>query len=265
MSWRGLGCAGVSALGLVGVLVAAVGYASFAGVRPIEDQRVLPNGAVVLKDGYVSVALLPLPDGTYALIDSGNDPAGAAIDRALTARRAVRDDVKAILVTHGHPDHLAACGGFEDARIYVMRDEVRLLRGEVAPQGPIPRLLGARESRCPLDQLVPVEDGAVVALGGGAMVARAFAMPGHTAGSAAWWIGGVLFLGDAADADVDGNLHTAKWLFSDRQRRATRSLLDLAERIGSSDLRVDAMVFSHTGVLEGVAPLMAFAEARRRK
>jgi glyoxylase-like metal-dependent hydrolase (beta-lactamase superfamily II) len=261
MNWRAIGCLGMSLMGLLALVVGGVVYASFAGGGTIEDQRVLPSGAIVLKDGYVSVFLVPLPDDTYALVDVGNDPTGAQIDRALTARGAVRDDVKAILLTHGHPDHVAACDGFEDARIYAMRDELPLLRGDAAPKGPLTRMMGAHESRCPRDRLIPIEDGALVPLAD-ELVARAFAMPGHTTGSAAWWIDGVLFLGDAGDADDEGQVHPAKWIFSDDQRRATRSLTDLAERIRTTGLRVDTLAFSHTGVVDGVEPLLAFGTSK---
>jgi glyoxylase-like metal-dependent hydrolase (beta-lactamase superfamily II) len=261
MSWRGVGCFGASVLVGVALLAGGVLYATFSGMGAIEDQRVLSNGAIVLQDGYVSMFLVPLADRTFALVDVGNDPAGAAVDRVLAARRAVRDDVKVILLTHAHPDHVAACGGFEDARIYVMRDELKLLRGEVAAGGPLPRLLGARESACRRDRVVAVEDGAVVPLGGG-RVARAMALPGHTAGSAAWWIDGVLFLGDAADADAEGRVTPAKWLFSDDQRRAARSLRELAARVRATGLQVDALAFSHTGVLDGVEPLLAYEASR---
>ncbi|MEZ4239424.1 MAG: MBL fold metallo-hydrolase [Myxococcota bacterium] len=263
MNWRAVGCLGVSAVGFVGVLLALLLAFTFVGAGEIEDQQPLPNGGVVLRDGYVSVYLLPLAGGGYALVDTGNDDSGAVIDRALLARGAVRDDVKAILLTHAHPDHVAACAGFEDADIDVMRDELPLLYGEVAPKGPLPRMFGAHSSPCPRSQVVPVEDGAVVTLAPG-VTARAFAVPGHTAGSAAWYVDGVLFLGDAADADRDGRLTTAKWLFSDHQRQATRSLVSLAERVRATQLPVQAMAFSHSGTIAGGEPLQAFAASRVR-
>lgn len=253
--WRWLGVLVLLLGGLVAVPVAVL-IATFAPNAPLIDGQQLPNGGTVVVDGYVSVSLVPAGDGTYVLVDAGNDPAGAAIDRALEGVGASRRDVSAILITHGHSDHVAACGGFPDAKIFALKPEMPLLAGQVAPKGPLPRLLGPH-SACPIERIVPVLDGSTIPVGSRRL--QALALPGHTEGSTAWWIDGVLFLGDAADVSRSGTLTPAKWVFSDDQRRATASLEALATRITASGLPIDAVVCSHSGVLEGSAALLAHA------
>lgn len=246
----------VPVIGFVGVMAS-----TFMGNGAIVDGKMLPDGGVIVQDGYVSLALLPAPglDRGFVLVDAGNDPAGVAIDRALTERGAVRDDVAAILVTHGHPDHTAACGGFPNAKVYALQAEAPLMRGEVAARGPLPRMFGAAASSCAPDQMVWVADGEHVRIGD--LDVRPFAVPGHTAGSAAWYVDGVVFFGDAADASAEGELTVAKWVFTDDQALATRSLTALSRRLTKDALPVSMLVFSHTGTLDGIAPLTAFAAA----
>ncbi|HHO50321.1 MAG TPA: MBL fold metallo-hydrolase [Deltaproteobacteria bacterium] len=255
--WRWLGVLVILIGGLV-VVPAMILIVTFSSNGPLVDGQVLPNGGIVVVDGYVSVALVPTGEGSYVLVDTGNDPAGAAIDRALQRLGASRGDVAAILITHGHPDHLGACGGFPDAKIFALKAEMPLLEGRVAAGGPLPRLLGPA-SLCPTERIVPVLDGSTMQLG--TLRLQALAMPGHTAGSTAWWIDGVLFFGDAADARSDGTVSPAKWIFSDDQPQATASLERLAAYVAESGLRVDAMAFSHSGVIVGSAPLLSLAGA----
>ena len=95
----------------------------------------------------------------------------------------------------------------------------------------------------------------------GQISVRVFAIPGHTAGSAAYLVNGVLFLGDAADATSNGGLRGAPWLFSDDQAQDRASLVALPQRLSQEGADVKAIAFAHSGVLaNGLAPLMAFAQ-----
>ena len=90
---------------------------------------------------------------------------------------------------------------------------------------------------------------------------RVFATPGHTAGSAAYLINGVLFVGDSADVSRDGEIRGAPWIFSDSQEQNRASLRRLADRLAQERIDVRAIVPAHSGVVEGLAPLTAFARA----
>ena len=93
---------------------------------------------------------------------------------------------------------------------------------------------------------------------------RVFGVPGHTAGSAAYLIDGVLFLGDAADTTSGGTIIQSPWVFSDSQAQDRASLVRLDKRLMQDGTNVTALEFAHSGVLvKGLAPLTAFAQKNR--
>ena len=230
---------------------------AFSGMGRIEPGRKLPGGAVVIKDGYVSVFLIEIDANRVALVDTGNDPSGKAILAELARRKLGPEAVTTILLTHGHPDHTAACHLFPNATVYADGDEVPLLNGRVGSRGPVTRLFGPKPSTCPSVQ--PVKDGDDVPLL--TRNARAFALPGHTSGSTAWLIDGVLNMGDAADAASNGSMLAAKWMFTDDPARARRSLVSLSDHTSELDIRM--LAFSHSGVLSGRRALDEFADRYR--
>ncbi|MEQ1565943.1 MAG: MBL fold metallo-hydrolase [Myxococcota bacterium] len=230
---------------------------TFSGGGEVIDGQELPGGARVVQDGYVSAFLLELPEGGAALVDAGNDPEGAAIRAALAQRGLSEGDVVALLLTHGHADHTAACARYPNATVYAASEELPLLAGEVGARSPVGRLFGAHPSPCAAP--VGVRDGQVLPIGG--VEVTAYLVPGHTRGSTAWLAGGVLFLGDSADATADGRLLGSKWLFSDDTDENARSLRALSDRLARDHADVRALAFAHTGTLGGLGPLTAFAAA----
>jgi glyoxylase-like metal-dependent hydrolase (beta-lactamase superfamily II) len=105
----------------------------------------------------------------------------------------------------------------------------------------------------------PVRDGESLSVGQASV--RVFAVPGHTAGSAAYLVSGVLFLGDAADTNDAGVVSGSPWIFSDSQAQDRASLAHLAQVLQQEHADVKALAFAHSGVrMEGLAPLIAFAQ-----
>ena len=246
-------------LGLAAVLlvIAAVVViaVTFLGRQSILD-GVEIDGIHIVKDGIVSVAVVPVAQGQVVLVDAGNDKSGQAILAELSRRQLGPDAVTAILLTHGHPDHTAAIAMFSKAQVMALDTEVALVEGRTAARGPVPRLFPARPTGV---KVTPLQDGATVRVGETQI--GVFAVPGHTAGSAAYLVNGVLFLGDAADATSDGEVKGAPWIFSDSQPQDRASLVALDQRLLHDGVNVKAIVFAHSGVLtKGLTPLTVFAQ-----
>ena len=238
------------------ILIAAVGVIAV----PFLSMRRLPEGAKIngmslVKDGFVSAAVVPLSDHEVALVDAGIDAQGKAILAELSRRGLAADDVKVILLTHGHSDHIGGIRNFQKAEVMALAAEVDVVEGRSLGGSPLarfksPKLTGIHLSRT-------LQDGEVLPLG--PYKVRVFAMPGHTPGSAAYAIGENLFLGDCANQGKDGNLKAGPWVFSMSAAQNRKSLADLARRL-ARDSSIKALVFAHSAPLErGVAPLMEFA------
>jgi len=241
--------AGLAVAVVVVLLVVAV-----AGRRSL-PQRLEINGVHILKDGFVSVCLLPLADGGAALFDAGNDKSGKTVLAELSRLGLGRESVKTIFLTHGHRDHIAGARAFPNAQAMALAEEVDVAEGRASPGGPFMIVLPIKPSGLKVHRALA--DGDAVDLGGA--VVQVFAVPGHTPGSAAYLVNGVLILGDAADAAKDGRIRGAPWLFTASRARNRASLRRLAERL-SGEARVEALVFGHSGALQqGLEPLAAAA------
>ena len=98
----------IAGIVIVLLLIVAVGTVAYAFIarQSITDGFEI-NGIRIVKDGIVSMAVVPIGTGEVALIDAGNDSSGKAILAELTRRGLGPSAVKGILLTHGHPDHTA--------------------------------------------------------------------------------------------------------------------------------------------------------------
>jgi glyoxylase-like metal-dependent hydrolase (beta-lactamase superfamily II) len=242
---------------VVVVVIVAIPLASALLGRRSAQDGVEVNGVRIIKDGMVTVGVVPITGSNVVLIDAGNDSGGAAILNELSRRKLGRDAVAAIFITHGHPDHTAGIAAFPKAEVMSLEREVGLIEGTEGAHGPLTRLFPVRPTGVRVTR--PLKDGETVAFGQTEI--RSFAIPGHTAGSAAYLVNGVLFLGDAADVGRGGEVQGAPWVFSDSQTEDRASLVALERRLGSEGVAVKAIAFAHSGVLtDGLAPLSAFAQ-----
>jgi glyoxylase-like metal-dependent hydrolase (beta-lactamase superfamily II) len=238
------------ALSLAAVGVAVAVYSVFGGVRSPEAE-VIDQLGYTLVDTYVTVTVVDVGGGRVLLVDAGNDPTGAPILAAMSAAGHRAQDVEAVLLTHGHQDHVAALDQFPGADVYALEPEGPYLRGEVAYHGPVPALFGRQPPRRVTRYL---EDGEVLQIG--ARRVEALWIPGHTAGSAAWLVDDVLFIGDSASFLADGRAVGAPWVFSDDTAQNRASLAGLRERLAGRTIR--RTLSSHTGSVEGLGGLADF-------
>jgi uncharacterized protein YbjT (DUF2867 family) len=132
--------------------------------------------------------------------------------------------------------------GCPNATLYALDADVALAEGREGSHGPLTSMLGTNPTGLHVHGL---KDGAVTTVG--AKGIRAIAMPGHTAGSAAYLVSGVLFLGDAAGITTEGKLKPAPWVFTDDGAKNRASLVALGRMLESENAAVVAIVPAHTG------------------
>jgi hydroxyacylglutathione hydrolase len=243
------------------VLVLAVGIAwllvvTFLGRRATLDRQEFDRTRVIAA-GLSSVGVVPTRDGRVVLIDAGGDATGESILKELSALGLGADAVGAILLTHGHPDHTAAIGQFPRAQVMALGAAVPLVEGSAGSRGPVTRLFPVKPTGVKVAGVL--RDGDAMTFGDTRI--RVYAVPGHTAGSAAYLVDDVLFLGDSADVTTNGSLQGAPWIFSDSQTENRASLVRLAHRLAADRVDVTAIVPSHSGYTAGLAPLTDFARA----
>jgi glyoxylase-like metal-dependent hydrolase (beta-lactamase superfamily II) len=236
---------------LVVLLPVTVLAVTFGGLEASVDGAELPGGARLIRGGVSNLYLVPAGNGVV-LVDCGNEREGAAI-RAELKRRGLGDDaVKAIFITHGHRDHLGGCSLFPKAAVYALAEEVPVIEGAAVARGPVPRWrspatdLGTRVSH-------PLRDGDTVRVGD--VSVRALHVRGHTAGSAAYLINGVLYVGDSAAVERGGTLRRAAWIFSDDQHENLESMRELARRLEPERAHLQALACGHSGPSRDASPL----------
>ena len=232
--------AAFAVLVLLGAAVGYIFYSAFGHNRPIADRQVLEPGVEIVKDGFVSIAVLDAGPNQVTLVDAGHDNDGKAILAALAERHLDPSAVKAIFLTHGHPDHTAGCHLFPGATVYAMQADAALVGAAAA--------------------VTPIKDGDAIDMGGGTRV-EAFATPGHTPGSIVYFARGVLFFGDSAGASKDGVVMPAVRFFSKDPAANVASLKALEARLAPRKAEVQKLAFAHTGPLDGFEPLVAFAQS----
>ncbi len=192
------------------------------------------------------------------LIDTGLTNSGTAIVDAIDGIGRKINDLKQIVVTHYHPDHMGSLAGLAErsrAKVLAHALDAPVVRGDQSEETPnlseLERKLqaeiskGVRPARpCEVDR--ELVDGDEIELEGGARVVH---VPGHTAGSIAVYVPKrcALFAGDAAARMPEGQLLVGVFNVDPNKTRA--SFRRLAE------LEFDAVFFGHGAPMEKDASL----------
>ncbi|MCO4745233.1 MAG: MBL fold metallo-hydrolase [Proteobacteria bacterium] len=195
-----------------------------------------------VKTFFTSSFVAETRDGVV-LIDTGYSKTAKPIARHLEGRGLSLSDVKHVVITHGHSDHVRALHLFDEATVYAHADEVERIAVE-GPEGGV------------VDQTLA--NGQIVSIGG--LGIEVFHVPGHTAGNLVLLSEGVLLTGDTAMSYKNGTVGPAPARYADDPDQARRELLALRDRLRGRVDSIDSVVFAHSGGLTDMGPFWEMAE-----
>lgn len=231
-------------LALLVPLVLGLGAAAWiqSQLPPPQGDRIRgPSGVVGIQTNGSYAWVVPTDNGVV-LIDAGLDPAAKALLREVGQRR-----IHAVLLTHGHGDHLGGLAGLGNLPIHVAPADIALIRGEREPRGWMARAFAAAFGHPTIaGTLEETADQEELLIDGGKFVA--IATPGHTDGSLVWLWNDVLFTGDAVLGGSPLLLPPAA--LSDDPVEAEKSLDKLLP------LDFDAMADGHVGLTGTARPAL---------
>jgi glyoxylase-like metal-dependent hydrolase (beta-lactamase superfamily II) len=166
------------------------------------------DGVHVVAMGNANAYLIEGQDG-LTLIDAGFPNKEAAVFAAIRALGRTPDQLKHLILTHGHPDHIGSAAAIvreTGTRTYMHQLDIPLAEagGPFRPMTPAPGLLRQvlcrvlydhNERRPPVAIDEPLIDGKTLPIAGGIDIIH---VPGHCAGQIAllWRSGRMLFAAD---------------------------------------------------------------------
>jgi glyoxylase-like metal-dependent hydrolase (beta-lactamase superfamily II) len=212
-----------------------------AAVKWVESQMPGPQGlrvrgphdlvGVQTQGSYAWV--VPTPTGVV-VVDAGLDPKAAALKHEIGGRK-----VHAVLVTHGHGDHVGGLAELGEVPVYAAGPDIALAKGERQPRGFMARAFSAIFGQVPgTVSWQEATGGHELRIDGQRF--HVVSIPGHTDGSLAYLWEDVIFTGDAV---LGGDpLALAPTSLADDPEQAKKSVEKLLP------LDFDAIADGHVGV-----------------
>jgi glyoxylase-like metal-dependent hydrolase (beta-lactamase superfamily II) len=188
--------------------------------------------AVTSTDLARSMIYLARTDSGVIAVDLGWVSAGPALRGGLRRLGADTSEVTEVFLTHSHRDHIRGWRAVRGATFHLALPDLPTFTGGVGHRDLSSRVAAAVFPHAypgETDSLDvrPFASDTLYALGSDTL--RAFTMPGHTAGSAAYLFRHVLFVGDALAYTYLGGFRLAKRPFTvdwDQNRASVASLWD---------------------------------------
>ncbi len=196
---------------------------------PIENTW--SHGSITqVKDLFTS-AFVVNTDAGVVLVDTGFNEKSKPVLKALAKQNKQASDVVAVLVTHGHTDHINGALNFPEAVIYAHEDEQPLL------------------AEAGITSFTSFQDQEILSFGESSF--EIFHVKGHTDGNVVILVDDVLIMGDTAQSYKDGSISTVDEKYSEDPELANQSLKELGTRLESRAEDISWIVFSHSGALAG--------------
>lgn len=190
--------------------------------------------AVATAPPFASLVYAARADDAVIVIDLGWYGARRGLRRALDAVHAAPQEVTDVFLTHSHRDHVGAWPLVRGARFHLAAPEAALFEARGAhddlPSRGGELLFGEVGPWAGEVDVRPFSGDTLFAFGRDTV--RAFLLPGHTAGSAAYLFRGVLFVGDAFAWNRVTGLRRPARIFSADRRRSRAMLRDVLARAG---------------------------------
>ena len=256
------------------IVFSALVVLGFAGMWAVKKGMSPLVDGVQLRDGKVTVVvdntspmpvaayLLRLNDGNLGLVDATMDPEAKAICAAIHRMGRSESDVKVIFCTHSHDDHKAGCQRFPDATIYIMKSSFqKKSQSSQSNWNRVQKIMpGENKNMAPKNGDVQyLSDGQTLDFNGDKI--QAFAVPGHTYDSSVYLGFGVLFMGDSAAGQYNGQIGSAPPFVSVDRKMNQRELKKLANRLQDRKNEIDFLTFGHQGPIKGLGPLLLWASS----
>ena len=216
------------------ILLIAAGCS--VNVRPLQDPP--RSTAVTTLDMARSMIYLARTDRGVIAIDLGWVSAGPRMRAGLRRLGADSADVGTVFLTHSHRDHIRGWRAVRGATFHLSLADVPTFTGggehpDLSSRVAGSVFRGAYPTAADSLDVRPFATDTVFTFGRDSV--RAFTLPGHTAGSAAYLFRGILFVGDALAYTYLGGFRLAKRPFTldwEQNRASVASLWERAAPYG---------------------------------
>ena len=193
---------------------------SMSGFAPMETGWVVDD-IFVVKDDFANIFIIQ--DSTqYIVIDCATNPSTVA--EQMEKLGISPNDVAAVLLTHTDGDHVGALSLFNNAQLYMSKEEVRMINGEKK------KFLWFGNSICRTDYTL-LEDRETLQIGN--VKIEGILVPGHTSGAMAYLVNDTyLFTGDILSL-AEGKIAPIPAIFDMDNAQALESI-DIIRHIHST-------------------------------